>query len=239
MKLTDMHCHIVYGVDDGARSAEDMQAMLLAARDNQIDHIVCTSHITPGEQRFPAEDYVRHLQEGQRFCDENNLGIQLHMGSEILWTDMSPRMVHEGKVPTLDRSWCVLVEFWWDVEYSVMLKAARELGNEGMSVVFAHIERFKPLRNIRNIRELAEDYRVIMQMNCATIIEKQGLLNDRWRNKVLEEGLVDLVATDTHNLSNRPNRLLRCHEVLTERYGEEYANRLCAENQHRLFGWKD
>ena len=54
-----------------------------------------------------------------------------------------------------------------------------------------------------------------------------------------EEGLVDLVATDTHNLSNRPNRLLRCHEVLTERYGEEYANRLCAENQHRLFGWKD
>ena len=171
MKFTDMHCHIIYGVDDGARTPEDMHGMLRLAAENGIDHIVCTSHITPGEAEFPARKYLEHLQEGQRYCDEQGLGIQMHLGSEILWTDMSPRMVHEGKVPTLDRSWCVLVEFWWDVEYSVMLKAARELGNEGMTVIFAHIERYKPLRSIERLRVLAEEYKVLLQMNGSTVIE--------------------------------------------------------------------
>ncbi|MBR6029316.1 MAG: hypothetical protein IKP40_09520 [Clostridia bacterium] len=239
MKFTDMHCHIIYGVDDGARTPEDMHGMLRLAAENGIDHIVCTSHITPGEAEFPARKYLEHLQEGQRYCDEQGLGIQMHLGSEILWTEMTPQMIRDGKVPTLDRSWTVLVEFWWDVDFALMCKAARLMGNEGMSVVLAHLERYKPLRTIGNIRTLAEEYGVVMQMNCKTITEKQGLSGDHWRNKVLEEGLVDLVASDAHNTGSRACNMKQCHEVLTSRYGADYADRLCGENQHRLFGWKD
>ena len=237
MRYTDMHCHLVYGVDDGAQTREDMQGMLRAAADNGVDHIVCTSHITPGETEFPAQLYLDHLSEGQRWCDENGLDLRLHIGSEILWTEWTPRLLHEGKVPTLDRSWCVLVEFWWDVDWQVMLKAARELGNEGMTVIFAHIERYKPLRSIERLRVLAEEYKVLLQMNGSTVIEKQGFTTDRWRARVFEEGLVDMVASDAHNTRSRGCNLKRCHEVLTERYGGEYADRLCALNQRRLFGW--
>ena len=227
--IVDMHCHVVWGVDDGAQTEEDTQAMLRLASENKVRHIVCTSHITPGEAPFPLERYEDHLERAQAWIQEEKLDITLHRGSEILYTDQTARLLHEGQILRLNDRRVVLVEFWYDVPENTMLQAARLLGNEGVTVIFAHVERYKASRNIRFLEELRDEYGVLMQMNARTVYEKQGFLTDRWKRKLFENSMIDMVASDAHNAGSRPCNILKAWEWLRDAYGEESADRLCGD----------
>ena len=205
--FVDIHHHLIYGVDDGAQTWEDTQKMILRAVDEGITDIVCTSHATPGITPFPTEKYLAHFAQAQQWCSENQLPITLHTGCEILYTDASPHLLKEGHYPSLAETWTVLVEFSGDVPYSRMCEAARLFGNAGFTVIFAHVERFDPMRNFKHVRELREEYGVYMQMNANTVLMKKGFFADRWTRKMLDEGYIDCIATDAHNTTSRPCRM--------------------------------
>ena len=42
--MRDIHCHILPGVDDGARDLDESLAMLEAAKQAGVTSIVCTPH---------------------------------------------------------------------------------------------------------------------------------------------------------------------------------------------------
>ena len=226
-ELVDMHCHVVWGVDDGARSRDEMRAMLELAAGNHVKDLVCTSHISPGEAPFPLERYERHLAEGQAWADEQGLGLTLHPGSEILYTDAAPRLVQEGVALRLNGQRAVLVEFWHDAPETKLIEAARLLGNEGLTVIFAHIERYRATHSIPLLEELRGEYGVLLQMNVGTILKRLPFFEERWKRKVLRQGLVDLVASDAHSTHSRPCNLLAAWERLREEFGQETADRLC------------
>ena len=56
--FTDYHAHFVYGVDDGARTREEMFAMLDAAAADGVTRLFATSHSTPGMEPFPRDVYI-------------------------------------------------------------------------------------------------------------------------------------------------------------------------------------
>lgn len=233
-RFVDIHHHLIYGVDDGARTLEDMQQMILRAVEENVGDIVCTSHITPGENPFPEERYMRHLQEAQSWCEEKSLPVKIHPGCEILYTDVSARLVQEGKIPTLAGSRFVLVEFLPGDDYKRFCDAARTFGMAGYSVIFAHVERYQALRNHNRMRQLREEYGVYMQMNTNTVISKKGFFEDRWIRKTLDAGLIDCVATDAHNASSRPCSMRACYDVLKTRYGEAAAEDMCGGFQREI-----
>lgn len=232
--FVDLHHHLVYGVDDGARSLEDMQKMILRAAAEGVTDLVCTTHAAPGYQPFPTEKYLAHLEEGRAFIAEQGLDMVLHTGCEVLYTESSARLVREGFFPTLAGCDTVLVEFTTDTTYGQLAEAATSFGTAGYGVLFAHVERYDALRNLKNVSRLRDEFGVYMQMNCNTILTRKGFFTERWVRHMIEDGYIDCVATDAHNLSSRPCRMRQCHEMLAGRYGAELADELCGGFQRRL-----
>lgn len=230
----DIHHHLIYGVDDGARSLEDMQKMILRASQEGVTELVCTSHVTPGHEPFPADRYLRHMEEANAFIASRGIDLRLHSGCEILYTESSARLVREGHVPTLAGSDAVLVEFTPDMSFRQIAEAATSFGTAGYEVLIAHVERYDALRNLKHVRSLRDNYGVYMQMNANTVTTKKGFFTERWVRHMLEEGYIDCVATDAHNLSSRPCNLRLCHEMLAGRYGTDVADDLCGGFQRRL-----
>ena len=87
-QFLDLHTHVVYGVDDGARTEEQMLAMLDAAAANGITTLVATTHATPGLEEFPQERYQRHLDAAQAYCQQQGYGLRLYPGAELLYNPM-------------------------------------------------------------------------------------------------------------------------------------------------------
>ena len=232
--FVDIHQHLAYGVDDGAKSLEDMQKMILRAAEEGVTDIVCTTHATPGVEPFPMEKYQAHLEDGRAFIQAEGLGIRLHSGCEVLYTDASARLVREGQFPTLAGSDLVLVEFSPDASFRRLCDAASSFGMAGYGVLFAHVERYDALRSLKNLRKLRAEFGVYTQMNTNTVMTKKGFFTERWVRHALVEGLIDCVATDAHNLSSRPCKMSKCHEMLAEKYGVDFADELCGGFQRRM-----
>lgn len=235
--LTDIHAHVVYGVDDGPRTLEESVALLEAACRNGIRQLIATSHAYPSMHAFPRERYFRHLREINFECREKRgMDIQLFSGCEIFYADVAVEQLRQRKLPTLAGTTCVLVEFDPTGSAEAVKDAVRRLANAGYLPVIAHCERYNAFRrNTELFESLRAEFRVLFQMNAATIAEKVPWDLHRFRDRALSHGWIDFVATDAHNTSGRPPLLGEAREALAKQYGEAAARRWTGENQQMIF----
>ena len=236
--ICDIHHHVVYGVDDGARDRDMSIRMLEKAASEGVTHLVCSSHITPGRPSLNMDRYLRHFDDLCSIVRERDLGLRLYTGSEILYSEYTPHGLKIGEVPTLAATWTVLVEFWPDVTYDVIKRAAADLMNEGFCMVCAHVERFACLREGDKLAELRERYLVKTQMNGSTILHSHDFFGDRWVKRVLHDDLIDIAASDAHNVDTRCCKLGQVYDFLQKHYGTDRAEDLCWNHPAELLQLK-
>lgn len=233
--FTDIHSHVIWGVDDGVSSFEKAQQLLRECAADGIDRIVTTPHVTPGHSEFPEERYLRHLEDTRAWLRDNDIPITLHTGAEILYTSYTERFLSERRLRTLADSGYMLVEFMPTDKYDRLRRAAAEIGNAGFTPVFAHVERYECLKKTDQIRELIDDFNVLIQVNAHTVTEKPSFFRRKFIYGLFEEDLVDFVGTDTHDMSSRHPNMKEAYARLSEWLGSEKADALTGGNQKMLF----
>ena len=225
--LVDIHHHLIHGLDDGAQTFEDTQAMLRTAYKNGVKVIAATLHVTPGIKPVNLTVYGERLAMAQRWSDDQGLGIRICFGSEIFYTQSTERLLVHEYIPTLNGTNKILVEFNPDETYSKIKDAVRRLGNAGYTVIIAHAERYDALKKIKNIVDLKERLAALIQINASTVLSPGGFWQKLWLKRVMKQRLCDVIATDAHNVSSRNCRMKACYELLKRDYGTKMADNLC------------
>lgn len=222
--FTDIHSHFVYGIDDGARTGKEMEAMLDAAYADGIASLISTPHVTPGMEPFDRAVYERHLQAARAYCESRGYDMALHPGAEILYTPALVNHVSSHRLPTLADTNMVLMEFVPDIALSEIEEALELMERYGYGVIVAHVERYACLFKGRALKNIRNDFDVQCQMNCRTILGKNGLWRGHCIQKWLTEGMIDRIASDAHNTTTRPFGMSQAHRVLCGMVGREAAD---------------
>ena len=235
MGFTDIHHHILCGMDDGARDPGEMRAMLRRAADDGIARIVATPHVTPGVAYFDRERYERALEEARACCRAEGIPIALHPGAEILYTDQTCRFLAEGRVPTLAGTEYVLVEFSPDIRHDRLCDALAQLLHAGFLPVIAHAERYRCLtRHPARAAKLRRELDIRFQVNCSSILRPGDFLARRFIEKLLQWDMLDAIATDAHRADGpRTVHMRQAWLKIEEKFGETRANGLA--DGHLLF----
>lgn len=198
--MIDMHSHIIPNVDDGSKTLEDSLRMLKDEVEEGVDTIILTPHHTHGVFMTPKDK----LLEGKAILDnlikENNLPLTLYMGNEIHYSDIIDWVpeIKNGNLFTLANSNKVLLEF------SYTHKPSESLGDiiyhyscNGLTVVIAHVERYKWIR-IDDIKgAIAEG--ALIQVNANAVNGLEGLKSKLFTHKLIKLGMVDYIASDVHS----------------------------------------
>lgn len=222
----DIHAHFVYGVDDGARSEEQMRAMLDAASENGVTALFATSHAAPGLERFPQETYARHLESARGYCRAKGYELNLYPGAELLYNPMLRDAARESGLPTLaDTDW-VLMEYLPQTSAKELETGLEQVAGCGYSILVAHVERYRCLEQRGLLEKLKARYPIACQMNCSTVLEPGSFWQKRRVERWLRKGVIDVIASDTHNTTSRPVKLREAYEKLKTDFGEETADRL-------------
>ncbi len=83
--MTDMHCHILPGMDDGSRSAAESLSMLEASAAQGVDRIVATPHFYAGENS-PEVFLSRREHAYERLKAVWRPGLpEIALGAEVCW----------------------------------------------------------------------------------------------------------------------------------------------------------
>ena len=224
--FSDIHNHFIYGVDDGAKTREDMLRMLDAAAEQGITELAATPHVTPGVYSFDEAIFERHFEEAQAYCRTKAYPITLIRGAEILYTPTIEQDAIAHKLPTYEQTNVVLLEFANEIPYEAIERGVTLLDGCGYEVILAHVERYTAL-NGHCIYTLKKAFpKLRYQMNCNTVLHPGGWLRGSRIHRWLRQGLIDYVASDAHNAASRPFRMERAHEELCLLLGTNRAEEL-------------
>lgn len=235
-KFTDIHQHILYGIDDGAATPQKMYEMLEKAAADNIGKIVATPHVTPGVKRFDRDQYDRALRDARAYCSENGLDIELYEGCEILYTSQTPSFLMDGRIPTMADTDYVLVEFSPDVRFERFQEALDSLLGRGFLPIIAHVERYSCLaQHPARAERIKEALDVCYQVNCSSILndKKSSMARHRFVEKLLDWDLIDALGSDAHSPNLRSVHMREAWQVLKKEFGASYANELT--DGHLLF----
>lgn len=200
--MIDLHCHLLPAVDDGPPdlgAALEMARLQLAAG---VRTVAVTPHVTPRLPTSP-ETVERGVAELRVALAAARLPLELATGAEL-----DVRSALELDEATLRRltlgggSWLLLEAPLGPVAAPLELVAQRLL-TRGFRVLLAHPER-SPLvqRDPDLLGRLAVDG-VRTQVTAASLAGRFGSTVQRFARRLLDDGLVDSVASDAHDARRR------------------------------------
>ena len=236
--ITDLHSHLVPGVDDGtATIAESLQALAALYREG-VRTVITTPHLLL--PRLDSAGLDRELDLHRRAFDELAAAVvkrddlpSLALGQEIWSPDATSirRVVRRPDVGLSSRF--LLVEFGFELQGNHN-DVVREVVDAGRQIVIAHPERYyylpghEPVEVMRTWQELG----ALLQVNVGSLTghynrSTPGSEALAWR--MVELGLVDLLSTDHHGPRREGVSPREAYETLIARGERVLAVRAMAE----------
>ena len=225
-----MHCHLLPGIDDGAKDSEETMKMLQIAYDEGIRAIFATPHFHPRRGHADVETVLEKFTETYRRIKQSYPDMKLYEGNEIYFSQDVVQMLKAGQLLTLANSDYVLIEFSTMAESVYIRDAVNAILMAGYFPVIAHVERYESLiENIRLINELVNSG-VYIQVNAGSVIGDAGGRIKRVLRKLIHDELVHFIGTDAHSSKARAPHMEKCARYLLKKFGEETADRLLYDN---------
>ena len=155
MKYTDIHSHILPGVDDGAADMEETLEMLKEAYEQGVRTIFATPHYIPGRKKKSAEELRQIHAEVCVAAKESMPDLKILLGNEIYCREGVLSSITEGRALTLADTAYVLLEFSTHISYKELFGYIKAISGKHYRPIIAHVERYGCLyRKEELIREL-------------------------------------------------------------------------------------
>lgn len=230
--MIDIHNHSLFGVDDGARTIEDTKQMLMFARSQGITQIILTPHYRPGMFEYPSEKVHQNFEQVKKAASDIN--IEVFLGCEYHTDSQMIEHFNGGRCETLGDSDYVLTEYSHNSEYSYIMQNTQRVLSCGYIPVIAHVERYQCLFSMPKRLEELQRAGAYIQLNADSVLGCTGFRMKQFCKKVLKNEWADIIASDAHNMSDRPNRLSQCYEYIEKKFDEDYAKLLFEQNPGQI-----
>lgn len=234
MNFTDMHSHILPGLDDGAQDERESLEMLRIAAGNGIRKIIATPHFHYRRGHADPDKIRQTVSKMQKLLAESGISVELYAGNELFYTHELLDTVKAGGALTMADSDYVLLEFSPETERRKIQNAVYEFMNEGYYPILAHMERYLAFQKHPDFAESIFRMGAYFQVNGGSLLGTAGWKTKRFAKSILETGMVQFLATDAHDITRRPPGFGNLPDRLRKKYGEARLQEYLWENPAKI-----
>lgn len=224
--MIDLHCHLLAGIDDGAKDPAMSLAMARALVADGVQAVACTPHILPGLYHNTGPQIRAAVAALQIVLDSEGVPLRLLTGADNHIVPDFVSGLRSGHLLSLGDTRYVLVEPPHHVAPQRMEEFFFSIQAAGYVPILTHPERLSWLPgNYDTVRRLVA-HGVWMQITAASIAGAFGRNPLYWASRMLDEGAVHILASDAHDTSKRPPMMTAGFEAAARRVGEQEATHL-------------
>ncbi len=241
--FTDLHSHLVPGVDDGARNLEDVRASLKKMWQAGIRRIVTTPHFDGSltKEKTLLSSRLAEMDEGwhrlKTFAEEEFPGLEVHRGQEIM-LDIPDPDLSDPRLRLAGTTY-VLVE-WPGLQVPPSTGPVLErIGAGGVRPIIAHPERYRGLDREGYMAGEWRERGALLQVNHGSLVGRYGDLPRRRALMFLERGWVDLLASDFHGRPHLSPGLTEARQAMAGWGGGGQFGLLADVNPKRILRGED
>lgn len=194
--LTDMHNHVLPGIDDGSKSVDMSEAMFVLYEQLGFSKVIPTSHIY--QELYPnTPDSINAAYNSLKIADTRGL-LSTECGAEYMVDETFLKGI-EGTIPAMSyNGGFVLVEIHFFGQTAMLEEACFLLSQQSLKSILAHPERYQLLGRLDQFREL-KNKGFYLQLNALSLLGHYGPEVKSKAEKLLAAGLYDFVCTDAHH----------------------------------------
>jgi len=234
--MIDLHCHILDGLDDGAKSLDEATEMARMAERDGITKIVATPHLFRGD--FTPDDLSIikiKIEELQESLDKNGINVEIIKGAEVHITHNLIEEIQENReYLVLNGSGYMLVEFPAGHVFMGAKELLFDMMSGGIHPIIAHPERnYVFMRSTDLLYELVE-MGALTQANSGSFTGLYGKRVEEAAYRFLELNLTHFIASDAHNPRPSTMWLSQAVKNAEESLGSGGISALVNDNPHSI-----
>jgi len=225
--MFDLHCHILAGIDDGAKDLDVSLDMARQFVEQGVEVVACTPLILPGVYHNSGPAIRLAVAELQTAIDEAGIPLRLVPGADNHIVPNFVQGIARGHLLTLGDTRYVLVEPPHHVAPLRMDDLFFSILVAGYVPILTHPERLTWIDGKYDLIQTLAARGVLMQITSGSLTGRFGRQPRYWAERMLDDGLVHLLATDAHDTRKRPPDLARGYDAAAQRIGAIEATHLC------------
>ena len=240
--MTDLHIHILPGVDDGSPNLSTSLEMAEIAAKSGVRILAVTPHanqtgiegVEDGYVNYDSEQLLELFYRLEQEIRKEHIPISLVRGMEIMSIGPLNEKIKERKLIPLHESRYYLIEVPFDMAPDGIRRRLMEFPAMGKIPVLAHPERYFCVQDTPELLYEFREMGAVLQINKGSVFGRFGEEAERTAVFLLENRLAGCVASDAHGADYRTTDMRPVRQFLKERYGEAYAQLLLKVNPRRI-----
>src|SRR5690242_15986870 len=225
LPLADTHVHLLAGLDDGPRDADEALAMCRMLAAEGCRTATALAHQNPSWPDNTADHLKAAAAKLTAQLKEHKVPLTVYPTGEVM---LSPDLVAQWKAGTLlsfgGFGKFLLVEMPHGLFVDVRPFAA-ELRPLGVRLVIAHAERYPELLHDPEATERLIAAGCLIQVTASELAEPASSADERALKDWARRGVIHLLGSDGHRLGGREPRMQGGYEALARWAGRSAADR--------------
>ena len=227
--MIDIHNHIVYGVDDGARDIDESLKMVGLYQKAGFDQIIATSHYDRSRYMVDAHEIKEKVEILNEEISKQGIDFKIYPGHEIqVELDMIKKLKN-GELLTLNGSKYVLCELSFVNKPNFLKDLFYNMQLEGYIPIIAHAERYP---YVEDHIEWLEDFikaGALVQINYASIKSHADTTRE-----LLQRNMVHIIGTDAHQSEWRSPYISAYKDEIEKIISKDKFDKLSTINPQRV-----
>ena len=216
--MIDWHSHVLPQIDDGSRSLEESAELLTMLSAQGVNTVIATPHFYPNDESV-SKFLERRALAYEKLASILNDGMpKVILGAEVSYYSGISHNEELSKL-CIEGTRLLLLEMPFAKWTDHTIREIIEIASRGdVTVVLAPIERYFDIQSEKIFASLQE-YGVIMQVNSSFFNRNT---TKRKALKLLANGKIQLIGSDTHNVSTRPPTLSDAYNTIEKKFGKDF-----------------
>lgn len=220
--MIDLHCHILPGIDDGAKTMDDSLEMARVAVAEGITHILATPHYKNGRWTNEKDVVLEGVVAVQKELDDRDIPLTLFPGQEVRIVGELMEDIANNKIQFIDEAnKYLMIEFPTATVPAFTDSLFFELQKSGVTPIIVHPERNHAILNDSTILVDLVEKGALAQLTAGSYTGSFGKKIQKFSKQLIEANLVHFIASDAHNTTTRTFYMKEAYKKLEKEFSKE------------------
>lgn len=195
---TDLHSHLIPGLDDGSQSLEESVELIRRLMNMGYKKIVTTPHVMSDYFKNTSEKINKGLDELRNELAKHSIPVAVDAAAEYMFDSGFIAKFRKGELLTFGNNY-VLVELSGHIPPEHFIEIMFEMKMNGYNPVLAHPERYVYWHYNFEHYVTLKDRDILFQINVPTLSGAYSPAIKKICEEIIDNNMADFAGTDIHN----------------------------------------
>jgi len=198
---TDLHSHLIPGIDDGSKNLDDSLDMLKRFSELGYKKVITTPHVMSDFYKNTPEIILGGLKKVKQGIKDAGIEIEIEAAAEYFLDFHFEALIEQKDLLTFGDNY-VLFELPFSMEPPRVKETIFNLQTQNYKPIMAHVERYPYyFNNFEKIQDF-KNRGCLIQLNINSLSGQYGPAVKKMAEDMIDRDLIDVIGSDCHHIGH-------------------------------------